>query len=189
MPLGLPGTDPLGYMRSPLLSDADSNNLLAAAAAAEKARVLMLYGARPPPPPLPQLYTLNAARGGPAPLPFTPELLARWTALAQVGLVSPALGGGLVPPRLSAGGPPEGPTPPPPAASPPGAVRAPKPVVPGLLARRFSPYIVPPVAVSPGPAGRQKHGEKIVLDEVADEEAHEGDEEKEEEEGDRRETS
>ena len=44
-----PGMDPSFLFRSPLLSDAENNNLMAAAAQAEKTRALMMMGAVRPP--------------------------------------------------------------------------------------------------------------------------------------------
>ena len=154
LPGGMPGLDPFTRLHYHHQAAEANNNLIMAA---EKARFMMLYpgaaaAARSPPtgpPPPPHPSGLLPPAGSPpssySPLPLSPELLARYSALqASLGLYSPALLAAAL--RNSA-------IPPPPVSSSSSSsvpsslnssLSSPRsPELPSPRPHRFSPYVVP----------------------------------------------
>ena len=131
MPGGMPGPDPFSRMR---YQPEPNNNLMMAA---EKARMMMLMS-----PPV-------SAPAPPAPLPLSPELLARYSALqaSLQGLYSPALlaaalrtSSAPATPQLSS------------LNSSLSSPRSPELSPTSLASHRYSPYMVPKQRHSPSPS-------------------------------------
>ena len=134
LPGGMPGLDPFSRLHYQPTPESNNNLIMAA----EKARLMMMYpNSRPIMPP---------TSTSPYPLPLSPELLARYSAIqASLGLYNPAF---LAAALRNSAAPQSSPIP----SSLNSSLSSPRsPDLPSPKPHRFSPYIVPRSGDSPNP--------------------------------------
>ena len=134
MPGGMPGSDPFARMRYPT---EQNNNLMMAA---EKARMMMMF------PPVSSALPVSPPSASPCPLPLSPELLARYSALqaSLQGLYNPALLAAALRTSGSVTSPP---------SSLNSSLSSPRsPELSPTNPHRYSPYIIPRARHSPSPS-------------------------------------
>ena len=134
MPGGMPGSDPFARMR---YQPEQNNNLMMAA---EKARMMMMF------PPVSSALPVSPPSTSPYPLPLSPELLARYSALqaSLQGLYNPALLAAALRTSGSVTSPP---------SSLNSSLSSPRsPELSPTNPHRYSPYIIPKARHSPSPS-------------------------------------